>query len=165
MKLRCRRKQARVVNASPKDDADGTATTAESAVDEATSILVEMADRDTEELDWSLPSLIVEQTEDLELNHICAMMAASTNRPSTEETLSHSATVKSYVQQWECLAMRSGLPHRRRESASVVSTAPLLDTATDPNGEINTLVKKNALTSDDVVCFQDPKKSQRRARN
>ena len=55
--------------------------------------------------------------------------------------------------------MRSGLSHRRRESASVVSTAPLLETATDQNGGINTLVKKNTLTSDDVVCFQDPRRA------
>ena len=108
---------------------------------------------------WSLPSLIAEQTEGLELKHICTMMVASTNRPSTEETLPQIATVKWYVQQWECLTMRSGLSHRRRESASVVSTAPLLETATDPNGGINTVVKKNALTSDDVVSIQDPEQS------
>ena len=115
-KRRCRRKRARAVNAS-QDGADGTATTAEFAVDGATSLLVEMADLDSEELDWSLPSLIAEQTEDLELKHICAMMAVPTNRPSTEETLPPSAIVKSFVQQWERLAMRSGLLHRRWESA------------------------------------------------
>ena len=43
--------------------------------------------------------------------------------------------------------MRSGLLHRRRESESVVSTAPLPETATDPNGEINTFVKKNIVTT------------------
>ena len=36
-----------------------------------------------------------------------------------------------------------------RESASIISTAPLSETATDPNGVINTLVKY-VLTSDDV---------------
>ena len=145
-KRRCRRKQARVVNASLKDTADGTATTAESAVDGATSILVEIADLDSKELDWSLLSLIAEQKLDLELKHICAVTAATTNRPSTKETLPQSATVKSYVQQWECLAIGSGLPHRRRKSALVVSTAPLSKTATDPNGGINTLVKKTTLS-------------------
>ena len=88
----------RVANASPTDVAEGTATTAESAVDGATSLLVEIADLDSKELDWSLPSLIAEQKEYLNLKHICAMMAASTNRLSTQETLSQSATVKSYVQ-------------------------------------------------------------------
>ena len=157
-KRRCRRKRARAVNAL-QDAADGTATTAESAVGGATSLVVEMADLDSEELDWSLPSLIAEQKEDFKMKHICDMIAASTNRPSTEVIPLQSATVKSYVQQWECLAMRSELPHRRRESASVVLTAPLLEIATDPNGGINTLVKKNALTSDDVVCFQDPSRA------
>ena len=57
--------------------------------------------------------------------------------------------------------MRSELPHRQRESASVVSTAPLSETATDPNGGIDALVKKNILTSDDVDCIQDPEQSQR----
>ena len=75
-KRRFRRKRARAVNASPKDAADGTATTAESAVNGATSLLIEMADLDSKELDWSLPSLITEQKEDLNLKNICAMMAA-----------------------------------------------------------------------------------------
>ena len=68
-------------------------------MDEATSLLMAMADLDSEELDWSLPSQIAEQTEDLELKHIRAILAASTNRPSTEDTLPQSAKVKSYVQQ------------------------------------------------------------------
>ena len=41
VKRHCHRKRARAVNAS-KDAEDGTATTAESAVDGATSLLVEM---------------------------------------------------------------------------------------------------------------------------
>ena len=92
-KRRCHWKRARAVNAS-QDATDGTATTAESALDGATSLLVEMADLDSEELDWSLPSLITEQKEDLTLKHICAMMAASTNRLSLEETLPQSAAIK-----------------------------------------------------------------------
>ena len=87
---RCRRKKrAGAVCALPQDVVDGTATTGVSAVNETTSLLVKMADLDSEELDRSLPSLIAEQTEDF------AMMAASTNRPSTEETLPQSAAVKS----------------------------------------------------------------------
>ena len=56
-------------------------------------------------------------------------------------------------------------PMTGRESESVASTAPLWETATDPNGWINTLVKKHILTSDDVVYIQDPEQSQHRARN
>ena len=57
-------------------------------------------------MDWSLLSLVAEQTEDLKLKHICAMTSASTNRPSAEKSLSQSAAVKSIVQQKERLAMR-----------------------------------------------------------
>ena len=49
-KRRCCRKKARAVNVSPKDAADKTATTAESAVDGSTRFLVEMADLASEEL-------------------------------------------------------------------------------------------------------------------
>ena len=66
-------------------------------MDGATS-LVELAYLDTEELEGSLPSLLAEQTEDLELKYICARRAMSTNRPSMEETLPQSAAVKSCVQ-------------------------------------------------------------------
>ena len=112
VKRRCYwKKRAGAVNA-PQDAIDGTAMTEKSAVDGKTSLLVEMADLDSEELDWSLPSLVAEQLEDLKLKHICAMIAASTKRPSTEETLLQSAAVKLYVQQWELLVMRSGLLHR-----------------------------------------------------
>ena len=65
-----RKKRGRAVNASQKDAVDGTATTGESAVGGATSLVVAIADLDSEELDWSLPSLVVEQTEYLELKHI-----------------------------------------------------------------------------------------------
>ena len=44
------------------------------------------------------------------------------------------------------------------ESASVTSTAPQSETATDSSRGINTLVKQHVLTSDDV-CFQDPEQS------
>ena len=43
-------------------------------------------------------------------------------------------------------------------------TAPLWETATDPNGVINALVK-NVFTNDGVVCIHDPEQSQRLARN
>ena len=55
-------------------------------------------------------------------------------------------------------------PMTGRESASVIATAPLWKkNTTGPNGGIDTLVK-NVLTSDDVVCIQDPEQSQHRSR-